>query len=228
VYTLPEFRGRGFATRLLEHVEEHEAQASAVISLLYSDIDPKFYRRLGYNRCPSYEGWIDVATAPDEVQPCYALVKFSASDGRAQLQALYDECHRNRTISIARDDDYWDFLLRKDSDDSFYWLRDAKGRVQGYVRLGWGDGACRIRDWALRDDSAAVLGSLLTGVVALARKKGAERVGRWLPDRPAVRSLCPLVARTREITMLKSLSPRLELDESLVCAAELFQEIDHV
>ncbi len=59
VYTLADFRGLGFAPRLLEWAESHQREHGAAWSVLYCDIKPDYYARLGYALCPSLEGWRD-------------------------------------------------------------------------------------------------------------------------------------------------------------------------
>jgi hypothetical protein len=50
----------------------------------------------------------------------------------------------------------------------------------------------------------------------------------WLPDVNAVRERFELSPRTAEITMLKSLHPRVELLPESLAAAEWFHCADHV
>ena len=53
VHTRADCRRRGFAGELIAWVEEHQQRRGVVLSLLYSDIDPRYYARLGYQECPS-------------------------------------------------------------------------------------------------------------------------------------------------------------------------------
>ena len=62
VYTVTEFRGRGFAPQLLAFVEQRQrTENGAAIGLLYSDINPEYYLKLGYSTAPSLEGWLQAA-----------------------------------------------------------------------------------------------------------------------------------------------------------------------
>ncbi|MCK6522124.1 GNAT family N-acetyltransferase [Myxococcota bacterium] len=55
VYTPAAQRGRGYATALLREVMAWSAEHGVLDWILYSDIDPAFYERLGFVRVPSYE-----------------------------------------------------------------------------------------------------------------------------------------------------------------------------
>ena len=57
VHTLSEVRGRGFAPQLIDWVERDNP--GAALSVLFSDIQPEYYARIGYVLCPSLEGWVD-------------------------------------------------------------------------------------------------------------------------------------------------------------------------
>jgi predicted N-acetyltransferase YhbS len=65
VHTRADCRGQRLAPGLLQHVEREAAQHGARLSLLYSDIGTKYYARLGYQACPSWE----VADSADP--PCH-------------------------------------------------------------------------------------------------------------------------------------------------------------
>lgn len=53
VYTHPRARGQGYAAALIHFVRQHYAKVGIEDFILYSDIDPAFYERLGFYRLPS-------------------------------------------------------------------------------------------------------------------------------------------------------------------------------
>jgi GNAT superfamily N-acetyltransferase len=229
VYTLAEFRGRGFARQLLEWVEDQSRQNGAVLSLLYSDIRPDYYARLGYALCPSLEGWRDVRALPDKAATRQQLVEIDAASHLEELMSLYAGYHGAAPLSITRDAQYWRALLQRFTDDQFYALV-IKGRDnwQGYLRLSRKDPNWRITDFALTDPSSALAVELYESAFGLAAHSGVRHVGGWLPESPATRSLFQLAPRRTEITMIKSLSPDHPLDDELVASTSRFCEIDHV
>ena len=88
VYTLAECRGQGLAPQLLDWVERHEAGRGPKSALLYSDINPDYYARLGYTLCPSLEGWLDPRHVYAARAPAYHLTEISAGDRWPELARL--------------------------------------------------------------------------------------------------------------------------------------------
>jgi hypothetical protein len=78
------------------------------------------------------------------------------------------------------------------------------------------------------DDDDETERDLYSAVIALAKERGAERVGGWMPADAVCRELFEVTDRVKELTMIKPLVDRIEIDEQHCRAAEHFHEIDHV
>ncbi len=63
VHTVPEYRRRGFAAEVMDWAERDQKRKGARLSSLYSDIDPHYYGRQGYLRCPSWTVWAEAGSA---------------------------------------------------------------------------------------------------------------------------------------------------------------------
>lgn len=224
VHTMPEFRGRGFAAELFRYVEAVESDGGARLSLLYSDIDPGYYARLGYVRCESHEGRLRLSE-PLKQRSTIRLTEFKLAEQVKDVASLYESFHCDYAVSIARDEDYWRFLCRKGPGDRFCWI-DADDRV-GYARFELSDDETLLRDFALRDHSDASYAMLVEAIIQFGRASGAVPVGGWLP-RVAAFEQFSLKDRTREITMLKPLCPQITIDADVIRDAQHFREIDHV
>jgi predicted N-acetyltransferase YhbS len=227
VYTLAEFRGRGFAGQLLQWVENDQRERQAALSILYSDIAPDYYARRGYVLCPSLQGWRDprdVSTAP----ATHPLSAFSPQEHLPAVMKLYADYHGAAALSIARDAEYWGAMLKKFPGDQFYALVEPGGGWAGYVRVGRKGDAWRITDFALADRSEDLAEQLYAALLALARWGGASRVGGWLPESPAAKKFFQLTPRRTEITMIKPLAWQGPLGDDLIAATSGFCEIDHV
>ena len=208
VYTLGEFRGRGFAPELIEWVERHEqAHHAAAWSVLYSDIKPAYYERLGYTLCPSWLGWCDPKVATVKMNTELRLAPIAAGDHLDELARMYAGYHGAMPLSIARDAEYWAAMLKKFADDKFYALVETSGSWRGYVRVGNKPDAWKITDFALADQSEALAEQLYAALSSLAAQAGVARLGGWLPDSPAARKFFALEPRPTEITMIKPLGP---------------------
>ena len=229
VHTLAKYRGRGFAPQLIEWVEAFQREAGATISLLYSDIDPEYYQRLGYQLCPAWEGRVDLQEIDgDPTQREERLVPMSLPEQRQALEELYDSYHSRFAISIARSSEYWDYLFQKSDGDELFWLRGSTGERLGSVRLSATGDKLKIRDWAFIECSEALLAALIKVVIAEAANRGVAQLIGWLPNIEPLRSMVSLEKREMEITMLKSLCADANLPDESISSAEYFQEIDHV
>ena len=228
VHTRPEYRRRGYARSLLSWVEEKERGRGARRSALYTDIDPGYYVQLGYLACPAWRGQLDPRTVTNSEPGSASLSPVSLIGESATVAALYDIEHSRYPIAIARDTDYWEYLSRKDVDDTHYFLQHIDGERLGYVRLRPDRHGVDMADWALGNPSDEFLGCLLDSVIHLARGRGLTSVGGWLPNTPAVRDRFALQARTAETPMLKSLDHRRKLGPDVIEAAQHFRWVDHV
>ncbi len=228
IYTQRESRGRGFAPKLLNWVEDYQHQRGAALSVLYSDIEPSYYARLGYALCPSLEGWRDVRSDLPMPNSTQRLVRVAPADHLAALSKLYEGYHGAAPLSIARDQDYWTAILAKLPDDEFHALQTPDGTWTAYVRIGRRGNDCWILDYALADDSPELAMQLYGALCPLARATGASRVGGWLPESATTKELFELASRRSEITMLKALASQQPLSAEMIHATSRFCEIDHV
>jgi predicted acetyltransferase len=224
VHTLPEFRGRGFAPHVLAFAEDQERRVGKTFSLLYSDIGAPYYERLGYRRCAAALGSVLPAESKLERPVMYDLRPFRPSEKLSILIDLYDRAHLRYPLSIARSSDYWHYLLAQNAEDEFYFL--MQGKPWGYVRLGIRNDGIVVRDVSLLDNDDE--GDLYSAVIALAKERGAARVGGWMPGNAVCRELFEVSDRVKELTMIKSLVERIKIEDRHCQAAQYFHEIDHV
>jgi predicted acetyltransferase len=226
VHTLPEFRGRGFAPRVLAFAEGEERTAGKTFSLLYSDIGAPYYERLGYRCCAASQGLVAAAESKTERAVAYDFRQFRPAERLSILIDLYDRAHQRHPLSIARSSDYWRYLLTQNSEDEFYFL--IHGKPLGYVRLAIKPNGIVIRDASLLDDDDETERGLYSAVIALAKSRGVERVGGWMPADAVCRKLFQVDNRIQELTMIKPLVDRIKIEERHCAAAQYFHEIDHV
>jgi predicted N-acetyltransferase YhbS len=228
VHTVREHRGKGFAQQLIAAVEQRNKAQGSQLALLYSDIDPHYYGRLGYLLCPSLEGWADLDSFTPGDHSGYRLEEISGPERWRELARLYDTYHGGMPLSIARAPDYWQALFARAPEDRFFGLLDRRDGLQGYVRLAATGAKWRITDYALADQSLELAESLYSAASGLAQREGAKSLGGWLPDHPSALQFFELTPRKTEITMLKSLDAARPLDDEMLELASRFCEIDHV
>jgi GNAT superfamily N-acetyltransferase len=234
VHTLREIRGLGFAQRMIRWIEPFERQHGARLSVLFCDIDPRYYARLGYTLCPSHSGWastasIDLPHVGNDgwrLQPAEKTGTFAAQI--AAFAEIYNSDHARRAFSVERTTDYWQHLADRLPEAERFWFVSPAGDRCGYVWLRTETRDVVIDDHAVRDGVDANRSILLRAVVKLAAQRGLARAGGWLPAVPLTDGLFGLEPRTTEITMLKSLDEAVVLDQAAIAACDWLQEIDHV
>lgn len=228
VYTVREFRGRGFAGQLLDWVDENSREAGAALSVLYSDIDPTYYARRGYILCPAWAGWRDPCDEIPARAVTHRFVPIAAAEHLARIAELYAGYHGSAPVSVERDAEYWQMTLKKFPTDQFFALESAHQSWSGYVRVGQKDNLWRITDFALSDQTEKLAEAFYSAFLTLGAAGGAKRVGGWLPDSAVARQFFELEPRQLEITMIRPLVWSGEVDEALIASTSRFCEIDHV
>lgn len=229
VFTTADSRKQGFARQLIDSAEQWHRERQVFWSILYSDVKPEYYGRMGYVICPSHEGWCnplqsDAAAADDDAR----LVPFDPQQERTAMEELYAGYHHQKPICFARNDEYWSGLLKKYPHDEFYWLSTGSDDRAGFARVTEKNSKYRLTDYALADPQPAAAESLYKALVGWGRSRGIERLGGWLPDSSAARKFFQVEPRPIEITMIKPLDPQNELTPKMIAAADYFCEIDHV
>ena len=229
VHTRPEYRRRGFGAAVMDWAERDRMKQGARLSSLYSDIDPDYYARQGYLRCPSWNAWAAADRASLAAgERSWDLQQFPASQALPELQEIYRAYHGAYPLAVARSPGYWKYTLLKQPGDQFYWLKDPQSQTQGYARVTEMDGGWQISDFAVRRERPDSLRLLFRLVIDLAERQGKTGVGGWLPDEPAIRSLFDLQPRTQSVTMVKSLDAGLKIEQEHLETADRFCKIDHV
>ncbi len=225
VHTNKSHRGQGFAPRLLNWVEQYQAQQDCELSLLFSDISPEYYARFGYTACTAMEGWITVEEIPTDQQRLIMLEVFDPHTELDSLRELYDSHHQHLEVSIARDSAHWNFLIAKSPPKEFYWCLDSQSIRRGYLAVSSSGSTLQIEDFSMSVEDHALM---LTAVIELARDRGFQRIGGWLPDQAEFAKRFSLTPRNEEITMMKWINCNKNIDLKMQQAAGGIHEVDHV
>ncbi|QDU80321.1 hypothetical protein Pla110_20480 [Polystyrenella longa] len=229
VHTHADFRKLGYAELLIDFTEKYEAERGIELSVLYCDISLKYYQKMAYQEAPSKSGWfVSDEWSEERLDSVPDLAEIAPRDELNALMNLHQPTINQRPIGILRDEEYWDYTLRKFPNDFFWGIKNADGELSGFVRVGIKDGVGEINDWVCRDDSPELIRQLMLGMTKKAKAMGLTKIGGWLPDCPTVTELVGLQERPKQITMFKSLSSDLNLEPDLMATANYFTQIDHV
>lgn len=227
VYTRDDARGTGAASELLGHVLDEARSAGDVLGLLYSDIEPAFYERLGFVRLDALEQVAPVSSLPE--QSSLDLRRMTLED-EAQMLSWYEAAwdpsyvRVSRTIELLR---Y--FRFRNHVEEA--WIVRHEGRDIGYVLAALhddkrDDGASPparslwVDEWALPGFSLAEAYGALR---AIAERVGAVNIAGWLP-RHLAHTPFTEKTRTTALPMAIALGGRIS---SVEPAKTFFGSLDH-
>ncbi|MCS7300893.1 MAG: GNAT family N-acetyltransferase [Fimbriimonadales bacterium] len=133
VATLPDYRGRGYASQLLQDLQRVMDAEDFAFGLLFTGIHD-FYGRLGWERLPLplYEA------TPTPVDIAGWRFRVAEPDELTHLQRWYAAFYADHPLSVARDDAYWRIWTRWDDPkwrSKFYLAEDSGGAPRGYLAL---------------------------------------------------------------------------------------------
>jgi len=228
VHTLPAFRGHGYAPQLLAWVEEQEQQQGVCVSGLFSDIDPNYYGRFGYEQCEGWEMSIKIKETADVPASEWQLQPIDPQQQLAKIQDWYETAQQNLSVWVVRDDDYWQYMLAKSATDQFFLLVDGQQQEQGYLRVHSHDEHWVVQDWGLAAGNPDDLAAMMDAIRTSACQQGVTSIVGWLPRLEEPLDGIDFELRPQEITMFKRLDASLSLSAKIVEDSAYLREIDHV
>jgi hypothetical protein len=193
LFTPETLRRRGYAQRLLQIVMHEAQRASYGAAVLYSDIDPRFYERLGYVLLPH-----PIWTAAAASLPRDGALSAAPCDDVGRLLAIYDASFAPGWVRMLRSEASWRLAAWRQRSAQTLLLSDQEREV-GYLTVSTHEDLLWVVDEALIDTQVDRLWATLR---ALAEARGAARVAGWLradhaagPFAAQPRSCCvPMVA----------------------------------
>ena len=228
VHTLPSFRGHGYAPQLLAWVEAQESQQGVRVSGLFSDIDPNYYGRLGYEQCDSLEMIIKITDPAQVPEADWQLQPINAQQQLSKMRSWYERSQHDRSVWVVRDDDYWQYVLAKSATDDCFLLIDEQQQEQGYLRVHSHDDCWVVQDWGLSTGDQAELSAMISAIRSSACQQGIKSIVGWLPRLEETVNGIDFESRPQEITMFKRLDANLNLTDKIVGDSAYLREIDHV
>jgi GNAT superfamily N-acetyltransferase len=221
VFTPPDRRGHGYATALLERLLDEERRAGALAAVLFSEIGPQFYARLGFAPVP-----LDEVTVNVELKGGSPAMLVRAGDDRDLADVAV--MHRIRS-EAAR------FALQREAPLVHYSI--AKKRIQAglgapggrqveffvaeegvsavaYVVLSVSPNGWTLEEAGDRDPAAARLGAMLQVLAAREPSQRLPLIRTWWPRAFPVPPQWQLTDRidSRDLLMVR---PFVELSRPL-------------
>ena len=215
VFTPPELRRRGHAASMLRAAMDEYRERGAHAAILFSDIDTRYYRRLGFRELESLESNVSVSMLPRLQGGFRAAVSgdeermtatFAAGRNGARCLALQRDgwtlrfqLRRLRELARARgvSAPEWGLVVEHRSGEAAAMIRFGRDSVDA-LEAGWTSDGARDR--------------LLAGLRDCLQRTGRPRLRFW----PAaqLRGLFPAPERGSAIAMVASLDQRAPLPEA--------------
>jgi predicted acetyltransferase len=215
VFTPASERGRGHATRLLREMTAEARAEGFGLAMLYSDIAPQFYEKLGFVTL-SHLLW----SAPASVLPTARPTRNAPCDALAPLLELYEESWKHPCLHVARDEVRWRYLAWRNQVGAARLLNSEGGDVVGYViAKSFGD-VLWIDDLVTLDVAQE---SVWATLGELAREVQATTVAGWLRPEHAGG---PFHAVARD-TCIPMVAPLDDAAEDVTALASHFAPLDH-
>ena len=190
VFTPPELRGQGHAAAFVEAVMEEAARDGAHYGLLFSEIDPAFYARLGFEPIPVAEAVIGLRTQPREGAPA---VLMRGGDDRdidniADMHAARAERYG---FALVRSPDYIRYAISKRRllaafgapglRHVEYFITEEGGNAVAYIVVTRGPEGHVLEEWGDRDPTGARVGAMLQVMAARTPAEQVAPLRTWMP-----------------------------------------------
>jgi predicted N-acetyltransferase YhbS len=207
VFTQPAHRRRGRARELLERLLERASAAGFDLALLFSEIDPDYYERLGLSRVETRELLLRVKEDDRRGAPA-TLVRAGEDRDLADIAAMNAIRAEPIRFHLSRDRDWIHYSIAKRRllaglgpaglrQVQFFVVEEGASAVAYVVVLARGN------EWAIdqlgdRDPSGARVGAILQTMIA---REPAER-------RPVIKALLPAGFLPPQLEILSASKPR--------------------
>jgi len=188
VFTSPERRGRGGARRLLEAMLESAVTEGYEYAMLFSEIDPALYAKLGFVPVPLLEARLDVKRKPGA-----PAVLLRAGDDRdmpaiAEMSARHAKGAR---LALDRSEDWIRYGVAKKRllsglgppglREIEFLVTEEGHQAVAYLVSTVHEGKWFIEEAGDRDPSGARLGAMLQVMIARTPHLPAPEIRAWLP-----------------------------------------------
>jgi predicted N-acetyltransferase YhbS len=243
VFTPPERRGRGHAAALVEHIVQAGRSNGASLAMLFSEIAPRYYERLGFSVVPMQQALVGVPWKPGAPAVLVRTGEPRDFDLIAETQHQRAAAYR---FSLVYDAEWLQYTLAKKrmlsgfgppgTRDVEFFVCEEGTRAVAWVllQIARRRGISDAESWSIascgdRDPSGARIGAMLQSLVA--RTPGARPpvMHAWWPARldPVQlaihrRKVTGSILMIRPLRDLGRIDPPLAADDVLYWHADAF------
>jgi predicted N-acetyltransferase YhbS len=244
VFTQPAHRGRGAARELIERMLARAAADGAGLALLFSEIEPDYYARLGFSVVPMSDRVLRVTESTRHGAPA-TLVRAAEDRDLADIVAMGEVRAKPFRFHLVRDRDVVHYAIAKKrliaglgpagTREVQFFIAEEGASAVAYVvmtrRRSSASAQPRI-DWLVeecgdRDPSGARVGAILQALIAREPAEARPTITAWLPD-----GLCPPQVTivderpSKDVMMVRALSDRAKAALPIVTPDVLYWRSD--
>jgi predicted N-acetyltransferase YhbS len=220
VLTVPEHRGAGHASRLVEHVVEQSRQEGALLAGLFSEIGTTFYQRLGFSTVALDEVTVQV---PRRDRSAALLVRFGDDRDLPSLAALHAVRSADARLALRRDTPLVHYAIAKKrlfaglsapgTRQLEFFVAEEGASAVAYVVLSQNQYGWTLEEAGDRDPAGARLGAMFE--VLLAREPSLQDpvIRAWWPrgfPTPPQLTLSPR-ADPKDVFMVRPLASGIDV-----------------
>lgn len=237
VFTTPAARGRGAARELVERLLERAALVGADLALLFSDIGPEYYARLGFEVVATPERQLRVTESTRYGAP---MTMVRGGDDR-DLADIVAQCRARAEpyrFHLNRDRDLVHFAIarrrllagfgRPGARAVNFFIAEEGASAVAYVVISVHGSGWTIEEIGDRDPAGARAGAILQALIAREPAEQRPSIKAWLPDGflpPQVTIVGEQPAA--EIMMIRALTDQGKLASPLAPADVCYWHADH-
>jgi GNAT superfamily N-acetyltransferase len=216
VFTAPEHRGRGAATRLLEAMLENAEAEGYEYAMLFSEIDPVFYERLDFVPIPVIESQLAVSLKGGAPA---MLVRAGVDADIPSVTEMSARRVEPARFALARSEEWIRYGIAKRRllaglgpqglRQLEFMVAEEGHQAVAYIISSVHEGQWFIEDAGDRDPAGARFGAMLQVMIARTPHLPPPRITAWLPHAFTAPQVSRLDAQaTSEVLMIRPLKDR--------------------
>jgi GNAT superfamily N-acetyltransferase len=228
VFTSPAARGRGAARDLIERLLERAGGEGADLALLFSEIGPDYYTRLGFEVIPILDRQLRVTESTRYGAPM-TMVRGGDDRDLKDIVAMGATRAAPYRFHLTRDRDLVHFAVARRRllaglgapgvRAVHFFIAEEGASAVAYVVISVQGKAWIVEEIGDRDPAGARAGAILQALIAREPAEQRPSIGGWLPDGflpPQVM----IVGETpsQDVMMIRALTPRGQLTSPLAAA----------
>ena len=194
VFTPPAHRGRGAAGDLIKRILEQSAEEGADLALLFSEIGPGYYARLGFVLVPAVDVTLRLFESPRHGAPA-TMVRAGADRDIADIAAMGEIRSSRYRFHLTRGPDFLSYSIAKrrllaglgpfGARELQFFIAEEGASAVAYVvisvRHDGGSAEWTLEECGDRDPTGARVGAILQVLIARNPAEPRPSIRAWLP-----------------------------------------------